>query len=43
VETPAGFTRRGDVYESPGYAEAANRIELEINGGIGAIDVRMGR
>ena len=43
VTTPANFIQRGDVYESPGYAEAANRVDLTINGGIGSIEVRMER
>lgn len=43
IDTPTDFIRRGAVYESPGYAEATNRIELNVNGGIGAIEVRMER
>jgi hypothetical protein len=43
VQTPTDFTRRGDVYESPGYAEASNRIDVRISSGVGPIEVRMGR
>jgi hypothetical protein len=43
VRTPPGFTRNGDIYQSPGYAEASDRVDLRISGGIGAIEVRMGR
>lgn len=42
VRTPAGYRRQGDVYESPGYADAARRIDLTINGGVGSIAVRAG-
>ncbi len=38
---PSGWTRSGDVYTSPGYATAANRVELEVNVAIGNLTVRM--
>ena len=40
VETPSGYTRQGDWYVAPGYDTAANRVELEINGGVGRIAVQ---
>jgi hypothetical protein len=41
VDTPFGYTQRGDVYESPGYADAQHRVDLTVNGGIGAITIRI--
>lgn len=38
---PSGWARSGDVYTSPGYATADNRVELEINVAIGNLTVRM--
>ncbi|WP_027894148.1 LiaI-LiaF-like domain-containing protein [Calidithermus chliarophilus] len=41
LDLPDGLVRRGeDRYESPDYEGAANRVDLEINGGIGRIQVR---
>jgi hypothetical protein len=37
---PARFPRRGNVYESDGFEAAANRVELEVEGGAGEISVR---
>ena len=34
------FPRRGDVYESEGYEQAPNRVEIEIAGGMGSVHVR---
>lgn len=34
------FPWRGDVYESDDFQTAANRVELEIKGGVGQISVR---
>ncbi len=34
------FQRRAKTYVSPGYDTAENRLELRINGGVGAISVR---
>ena len=34
------FPRAGKYYESPDYATADDRIDLEINGGVGTITVR---
>jgi hypothetical protein len=35
----ARFPRRGDVYESPDYASASNRVEIDIEGGVGSFRV----
>ena len=35
----ARFPRSGDGWESPDYAAAANRVEIEIQGGVGAVRV----
>ena len=37
------YQRDGDVYTSPNFATAANRLELEVQGGIGRIRVNSGR
>jgi hypothetical protein len=34
------FLRRNGGYESPDYEAAANRVELDIEGGVGSVDVR---
>ena len=39
TQVPSGYTRQGDWYVSPGYDVATNRVELDINGGIGRIAV----
>lgn len=36
---PGRFQRRGDAYESEGYADAQNRIELTVEGGVGTVTV----
>jgi hypothetical protein len=41
VSVPSGFTRNGDVYLSPGFANAANRVELRVKSGVGAVEVVM--
>lgn len=45
TEVPSIYTRQGDWYVSPGYDTATNRIDLEINGGIGrvAVEENVGR
>jgi phage shock protein PspC (stress-responsive transcriptional regulator) len=41
VKVPDGLIKQGDNrYESPGYASATNRVDLEVSGGVGAIQVR---
>ncbi len=37
---PAGYTRDGDAYTSPGFETAENRVELEISQAIGEVIVR---
>jgi hypothetical protein len=34
------FPRSGDVHQSPGYATAVNRIDLEISAGVSSVTVR---
>lgn len=34
------FPRNGDVYQSPDYDGAANKVELRIETGVGSVDVR---
>jgi len=34
------FPRQGDVYVSPDYDLAANRIDIDIEGGMGSFDIR---
>lgn len=34
------YRRDGDLYLSPGYDTAANRVDLRVNGGVGAIAVQ---
>jgi hypothetical protein len=34
------FPRQGDIYQSPEYETAANRVDLEIKTGVGSVDVR---
>jgi hypothetical protein len=38
----ARFPRAGDGWESPDYATAQNRVEIEIQGGVGAVRVTSG-
>jgi hypothetical protein len=38
----ARFPRAGDAWESPDYGTAANRVEIEIQGGVGAVRVTSG-
>jgi hypothetical protein len=37
---PASYQRQDDVYTSPGYASADNRVDLEVSQAIGQITVR---
>jgi len=34
------FPRTGDRYESPDYASAANRVEIDLQGGVGSFRIR---
>ncbi len=38
---PSGFAQEGDDYVSPGYDEADNRVDIDIDAGIGNIEVRL--
>ena len=38
-QMPAGYSRQGDYYISPGYGTAENRVDLEISQAIGLIRV----
>ena len=37
---PSEYLRQEDDYVSPGYETAENRVEMNINGGVGSISVR---
>ena len=39
VHVLGSFERQGELYVSPGYAEADNQVELRISGGVGSITV----
>ncbi len=41
-QLPRGYRRHGDDYESPGYDDAENRIELSISQAIGNVTIREG-
>jgi hypothetical protein len=34
------FPKRDGFYESADYAAAANRVEMRVDGGVGAVNVR---
>jgi hypothetical protein len=34
------FPRSGSDYQSPDFGSAPNRVDLEINGGVGSVGVR---
>jgi len=37
---PAGYQRQDDVYTSPGYKSAGNRVDLEVSQAIGNVTIR---
>lgn len=37
---PSGYIETDKVFQSPGYASSENRIDLNINAGVGSINVR---
>ncbi len=39
VRVPPSFTRDGDVYVSPDYATATDRVEIKIDSGVGDVDI----
>jgi hypothetical protein len=40
VDIPEGYVRTGDMIKSPGYDEAENRATLDIDMGIGMVNIR---
>jgi hypothetical protein len=40
VHVNGNFQRQGSYYTSPGYATAEERIELDVDGGIGSITIQ---
>ena len=43
VRVSGNYQRENDVYTSSNYASATNRVELEVKGGIGRVNVESGR
>ena len=41
VSVPAGFVRDGDVYTAPGFAAAAERVDLHVSSGVGRVAVQL--
>jgi hypothetical protein len=39
-DLPHGYRQRGDVYTSPGYASADDRVDLEVDQAIGQVTIR---
>ena len=39
LDVQGQFIRRNDTYESAGFASAANRVDIDVNGGIGRVSV----
>lgn len=39
---PASFARQGDEYFSPGYADAKDKVDLELDVAIGHLSIRVG-
>lgn len=39
-QMPDGFVQEGDYYASPGFASAANQVELHVNQAMGILQVR---
>ena len=39
VQVNGTFARSGDVYETPGYPNAGDRVELSVEGGLGRITI----
>ncbi len=37
---PARFPRTPDGWESPGFANAPNRVDMEVRGGVGSVTIR---
>lgn len=39
VTMPTGYLQAGKIYTSPDYTNSANRVDLQINGGVGNIQI----
>lgn len=39
-DVPLDYTRRGDLYVSPGYDDAEDRVDLKVDLAIGAVEIR---
>lgn len=39
VQVQGSYNQNGDVYLSPGYEQATNRVNLRVNGGVGSITI----
>lgn len=39
VQVGGNFVRSGDVYQTPGYAGASERVDLDVEGGLGRIAI----
>jgi len=39
-QVPAGYEKQDDVYTSPGYAGAENRVDLEVSQAMGEVTIR---
>lgn len=39
ISIPAGFVRDGEVYTSPGFAAATERVELSVSSGVGRVAI----
>jgi len=39
-DLPDSYQQRGDVYTSPGYASADDRVDLEVDQAIGKVTIR---
>jgi hypothetical protein len=39
-DVPDSYQQQGDVYVSPGYADAENRVDLEVGQAIGSVVIR---
>lgn len=40
VNVPSGYVRQDNVYTSPGYDTARNRVDLTIKGGVGRVSIQ---
>ena len=40
INVPENYSHAGDVYESPGYSSAENRVDIVVSIAIGSVDIR---